>query len=197
MSDVRLQIKIKSSRIMRAMEVAGIYSVAELCRIMGMPNSQGPVGKLVNMKCSPLSKTGTWRTIALALATALHKEPDDLWPEYLRRVELKSNEVRVDMTMDEFQKLASNPNHLLRDMTVQEALAQLPARERQVLELRFGLNGNGEHTMAEVAKLLTRQNGRKEPLVPGRIGQIEAKALRRLRSLNYRGFIDLSREDIT
>jgi DNA-directed RNA polymerase sigma subunit (sigma70/sigma32) len=197
MSDVRLQIKIKSSRIMRAMEAVGIYSVAELCRVMGMPGSDTQVGKLINMKCSPVNKGGKWRPVALALATALHKEPDFLWPEYLRRVELKSNEVRVDMTMDEFQKLASNPNHLLRDMTVQEALAQLPARERQVLELRFGLNGNGEHTVAEVAKLLTRQDGRKEPLVSGRIIQIEARALRRLRSLNYRDYIGLSQEDIT
>ena len=197
MSDVRLQIKIKSSRIMRAMEVAGIYSVAELCRIMGMPNSQGPVGELVNMKCSPLSKTGTWRTIALALATALHKEPDDLWPEYLRRVELKSNEVRVDMTMREFQKLASDPDDLMRSMTVQEALAQLPAREREVLELRFGLNGNGEHTLAEVSKLLPRQNGGKEPIARERIRQIEAKAFRRLRGLAHRGLIALSDDDIT
>ena len=56
MSDVRLQIKIKSSRIMRAMEAIGIYSIAELCRVSGMPKADSQVGNLINMKCSPLNK---------------------------------------------------------------------------------------------------------------------------------------------
>ena len=196
MSDVRLQIKIKSSRIMRAMEAIGIYSVSELCRVMDMPNGQTSVGELVNMKCSPLRRDGTWRPIALALATALHKEPDDLWPEYLRRVELKSNEVRVDMTMPEFQKLASNPEHLLRSMEMQKALALLPPREREVIELRYGLNGNGEHTFAEIGKLIARLDGGKEPLTQAVIINIEAKALRRLRTMVSRRVSGLTYEDI-
>lgn len=196
MSDIRLQIKIKSSRIMRAMEKAGIYSVAELCRIMGMPRHQSDVGEMVNMKRSPVQRDGSWRPIALELATAVHCEPEDLWPEYLRYVELKKNEVNVDMDVEQFQELASNPDHLLRDMGVKIALSALPARERHVLELRFGLNGNGEHTLEEAGAAIERHDGKKTPVNRERVRQLEQKALRRLKSWHDRQALGLTPEDI-
>lgn len=63
-----------------------------------------------------------------------------------------------------------------RDMLrtqVQNALAALSERERQVLELRFGLIDGKDHTLEEVSRYfnVTRE----------RIRQIEAKALRKLR----------------
>ncbi|MBI9042994.1 MAG: sigma-70 family RNA polymerase sigma factor [Anaerolineaceae bacterium] len=56
---------------------------------------------------------------------------------------------------------------------VQTALAVLSERERQVLELRFGLIDGKDHTLEEVSRYfnVTRE----------RIRQIEAKALRKLR----------------
>jgi len=56
---------------------------------------------------------------------------------------------------------------------VQHALALLSEREREVLELRFGLRDGREHTLEEVSRYfdVTRE----------RIRQIEAKALRKLR----------------
>lgn len=59
---------------------------------------------------------------------------------------------------------------------VKEALDNLPERERQIIELRFGLDENGggqQRTLEEVGRLLhvTRE----------RIRQIEAKVLRKLR----------------
>jgi len=61
---------------------------------------------------------------------------------------------------------------MLREQ-VQSALEVLSDRERQVLVLRFGLNGGKEHTLEEVSHKfnVTRE----------RIRQIEAKALRKLR----------------
>ena len=61
---------------------------------------------------------------------------------------------------------------MLREQ-VQNALAALSERERQVIELRFGLNDQKEHTLEEVSRYfsVTRE----------RIRQIEAKALRKLR----------------
>ena len=54
-----------------------------------------------------------------------------------------------------------------------DALADLPARERGVLILRFGLFGDHERTLSEVATIIgvTRE----------RVRQIEQRALRRLR----------------
>ena len=61
---------------------------------------------------------------------------------------------------------------MLREQ-VQHALASLTERERQVLELRFGLIDGKDHTLEEVSRYfnVTRE----------RIRQIEAKALRKLR----------------
>jgi RNA polymerase primary sigma factor len=61
---------------------------------------------------------------------------------------------------------------MLREQ-VQHALASLSDREREVLELRFGLHDGKEHTLEEVSHYfnVTRE----------RVRQIEAKALRKMR----------------
>jgi len=61
---------------------------------------------------------------------------------------------------------------MLREQ-IQRALASLSEREREVLELRFGLKDGREHTLEEVSRYfdVTRE----------RVRQIEAKALRKLR----------------
>ena len=61
---------------------------------------------------------------------------------------------------------------MLRE-SVKNALAVLSERERQVLELRYGLVDGKEHTLEEVGHYfnLTRE----------RIRQVESKALRKLR----------------
>ncbi|HEX2115920.1 MAG TPA: sigma-70 family RNA polymerase sigma factor, partial [Alphaproteobacteria bacterium] len=63
----------------------------------------------------------------------------------------------------------------MRD-SVNEALADLPAREQRILRMRFGIGGSSEHTLEEIGKVfgVTRE----------RIRQIEAKALEKLRHPN-------------
>lgn len=68
--------------------------------------------------------------------------------------------------------------------TIREVLGTLPDREREILELRFGLNDGRMRTLEEVGTMfgITRE----------RVRQIEAKALRKLRhpscSRKLRGF---------
>jgi RNA polymerase primary sigma factor len=66
----------------------------------------------------------------------------------------------------------SAARQMLREQ-VQSALTTLSDREREVLELRFGLKDGKDHTLEEVSNFfdVTRE----------RIRQIEAKALRKLR----------------
>jgi RNA polymerase primary sigma factor len=61
---------------------------------------------------------------------------------------------------------------MLREQ-IQNALTSLGDREREVLELRFGLVDGRDHTLEEVSRFfdITRE----------RVRQIEAKALRKLR----------------
>ena len=71
--------------------------------------------------------------------------------------------------------------------SMKNALAVLSERERQVLELRFGLVDGKDHTLEEVGQYfnVTRE----------RIRQIESKALRKLRhptrSRHLRDFLQL------
>jgi RNA polymerase primary sigma factor len=73
---------------------------------------------------------------------------------------------------DALEPLDAASREMLREQ-VQHALAALTERERQVLELRFGLVDGKDHTLEEVSRYfgVTRE----------RIRQIEAKALRKLR----------------
>ena len=73
---------------------------------------------------------------------------------------------------DALQPMDAAAREILREQ-VKNALAVLSDRERQVLELRFGLLDGKDHTLEEVGQYfeVTRE----------RIRQIEAKALRKLR----------------
>jgi RNA polymerase primary sigma factor len=64
-------------------------------------------------------------------------------------------------------------HNLLREH-LKEALDQLPPREARILQLRYGLQDGQIHTLNEV--------GRKMGVTRERVRQIEAQALRRLRS---------------
>jgi RNA polymerase primary sigma factor len=74
--------------------------------------------------------------------------------------------------VDALEPLDAASREMLREQ-VQHALTALSERERQVLELRFGLVDGKDHTLEEVSRYfnVTRE----------RIRQIEAKALRKLR----------------
>ena len=56
---------------------------------------------------------------------------------------------------------------------IKKVLAGLNPREQKILIMRFGLEDAIPHTLAEIAKEFN--------LIPERIRQIEAKALRKLR----------------
>ncbi len=75
--------------------------------------------------------------------------------------------------------------HLRRE-NLCRALAALPEREREVIQMRFGLTGERPYTLEEV--------GRAFNVTRERIRQIEAKALRKLkhpsRSRKLRSFLD-------
>ena len=75
---------------------------------------------------------------------------------------------------------------IIRADELHQVLSALGRRERQVIELRFGLQGQPPRTIEEV--------GQNFGLSPERIRQIEAKALVALRSSRnpqrFRDFLD-------
>jgi RNA polymerase primary sigma factor len=65
---------------------------------------------------------------------------------------------------------------------VQGVLQTLTERERLVIQLRFGLQGNDVHTLDEIANHLR--------LTRERVRQIEARALAKLRTSDLRTEVD-------
>jgi RNA polymerase sigma factor (sigma-70 family) len=87
------------------------------------------------------------------------------------RKQIDAIDLRLVELMYERAKLAVEIGRLKREAGQNAAYA--PEREREVLELRFGLVDGKDHTLEEVGQYfnVTRE----------RIRQIEAKALRKLR----------------
>ncbi len=92
-----------------------------------------------------------------------------------------------DSTLEEFiedEEATEAIDHASREMLreqIQRALDVLTERERQVLELRYGLLDGVEHTLDEISRYfnITRE----------RVRQIEARALRKLRHPLYSRYL--------
>ncbi|MCG8570518.1 MAG: sigma-70 family RNA polymerase sigma factor [Spirochaetes bacterium] len=77
--------------------------------------------------------------------------------------------IEDDVTKTPFESLFS----IALEDTIEAVLANLSEREKQIIELRYGLHGIGPHTLEETGKILgiTRE----------RVRQIQKKALRKLK----------------
>ena len=95
----------------------------------------------------------------ISLETPIGEEEDSQLGNFVEDKSIESPvDTAIDMTLKE---------------QIEEAMKLLTPRERTVIEMRFGIGMNAEHTLEEVGKVfhVTRE----------RIRQIEAKALKKLR----------------
>jgi len=119
---------------------------------------------------SELQRRWTWATMKVQRILQSAEEPISLE----RPVGDEESSQLGDFIEDDeaLEPMDAAAREMLREQ-VQNALAALSERERQVLELRFGLIDGKDHTLEEVSRYfnVTRE----------RIRQIEAKALRKLR----------------
>ncbi|HEY4508946.1 MAG TPA: sigma factor-like helix-turn-helix DNA-binding protein [Candidatus Paceibacterota bacterium] len=187
--EIRLEIKPRNNLVLTKMEEAGIKTVAELCRKFHL--GQSPVGDLINMKASPLLKGSTpdtpiWRRAVTTLARRFKCLPEDLFPESI--VELQATpRFHLEVSIGDLKMMGgrvptalevnASPEFALVKKRVEDSvyrmLETLTPREEKVIKLRFGFDGEDEHTLEEVAGLLAVKRER--------VRMIEAKALRRLR----------------
>jgi RNA polymerase primary sigma factor len=102
-------------------------------------------------------------------------EVDLLLPEDVRKIQdAWASEKRLDQVLDKSipRPVDAASKQLLKEQ-IHNILGALSEREREVLEMRFGLLDGEDHTLEEV--------GRHFGVTRERIRQIEAKALRKLR----------------
>lgn len=137
--------------------------------------------RLLSMKWWPQRLDGEWSPIAKKIARTLRVPEDYLFDGELYG-RIPAARVELEMGPSELEAfgmlaLPAGPDEILEarelEAAVTDGVKSLGPRPAEVLRLRFGLDGGGEHSLAEVGDIFG---------VGGeRIRQIEKKALRRLR----------------
>ena len=210
---VRVEVKFKNARLYSAICDAayqdknyhtslGQGRVSAFCRFYEV--SYDLVSQLLLLRLSPILKRTrhTYRPICVTLSNILDIDCATLFPQALYAQSWPtrfSTEVplatfvglgaakRLTLPPSSFEAVA---NRELRELMT-AAVATLTPRETLVITQRFGLDGQGEQTLEEVAQdhAVSRE----------RIRQIEAKAMRKLRhpsrSRTLRPFASVVRDD--
>ena len=173
MKDYYATLRIQQGRLKAAMVELGIETAAALSKRSGV--SQETVGRLLNFRESPRTKTGKWKSVTLAICKTLGSEPDDLFPEHLDH-EIPTNRIAAFVEHAQLTggaTLQLGPADELQreemEQTLDEVLGTLTERERAVLKARFWEGKTQSAT------------GREFGVGGERVHKIEAKALRKLR----------------
>jgi transcriptional regulator with XRE-family HTH domain len=170
MDELEIELRIRNNLLKRRRLSAGM-SQAQLAKAIGVTVTA--YGELESMHRPPLLKrSGRWRPCALKIAAYWKCEPEELWPEAIKRV----NKTVARITWDAQQyfeayqpKALPAPDEPDLRPVLNEAVSVLQPREQRIIA---GLYRDGKQ-LEEVAQDMGVSRER--------IRQIEAKALRRLR----------------
>ena len=166
MSDFSVTVTVRNGRLLRAIR-AKYGSAAEMARQTGLRATE--ISALLTMRRSPLAH-GDWSDLAFDVSSALHCEPEDLWPAHIAKIKLAKNQQEMDMSLAQIEGLLSAPGEaemaraMLRKWI---AKADLTDRHKDVLSRRLA-----GATLKECAK----DHG----LNPERIRQIECRAIEKI-----------------
>jgi RNA polymerase sigma factor (sigma-70 family) len=166
--DFNIKVTVRNGRLLKAIR-EDYESVAAFSRALGR-NAQ-TVNKLVTMTEKPF-KTKGWTDLALDVAAFLRKEPEDLWPEYMKEVQLPRSTAELSADLNEVQALQSStsPEKQIAQLDTVKLLAQtLTPRELKVIQHRF------------VEGLSLEEAGKEMGVSGARLRQIEIKALRKMK----------------
>lgn len=179
MSDYAVTIKVRNGPMVRAMRAAGMETAAALAEASNVGPTR--VGEYLSLTLTPYRQDGTVRACAARISFALGVPIELLFPEQHLHAPLRKNRAEMFMSIEDVDALCGaerNDAELLdadldRKTAISMALQSLSDRQRMVIVRRYGLNGEGEETLEEIAKDMgvTRE----------RIRQIELKAHRVMR----------------
>lgn len=182
MTDFNVKITVRNNRILRAIKDLGFASVRKFAAAHSLDYQR--TIDAIGFRLRPISH-GEWSEFAFDLSSALHCEPEDLWPDHMRN--LKTNKRATEFSTDEagVRALAAPTEKVTDGRLLQQLVAQLPERTGYVLASRFGLVDGRERSFEEVASSigLTRE----------RVRQIEAKGMRHIKDSLYKKGIKSAR----
>jgi RNA polymerase sigma factor (sigma-70 family) len=179
--DYNITVKIKNNYMLNAMKSVGIYTAAELSRVSGVTQTQ--IGSFLNLKNIPYNKNGTIKKAVLMISKTLKVLTEDLFPPQHLLNPLETNTASVEADFIEIQQIISpqispydqlvliEESHLISD-----AISILTNREQDIIKRQFGLCGENECTLDEIAL--------DHEISSERVRQIKSAALRKLRKIN-------------
>jgi hypothetical protein len=174
--DFNIKVSVRNGRLLRAIREK-YDSVSDLSRQLVRGNSQ--LGALVRMKLKPFNHNG-WTDLALDVAAMVGKEPEELWPEHLRELQLLKSSSEMEVSLDSVKKIVqdgSTEKTLSQFSVISDLSKGLTPRQIRCISLRFVLHQNLEQT------------GKALGVSKERARHIEAKALRKMRgNATQRGY---------
>ena len=178
MKDYNIQLKVRNNLLLEKMRSLGHETAASLSRASGV--SQTDIGAYLNLKKAPISIVGVSPT-ALKLCDTLFCELEDIFPDQHLYIGLDNNKAEVTVSENEVCGIlgGAEPDGLIESSEEKQALfaaiESLTGREKYVVEKRHGINDSGVGaTLVDIAKDMD--------ISIGRVRQIEAKAIRKMRS---------------
>jgi RNA polymerase sigma factor (sigma-70 family) len=177
--DYHLTITVKNNLLLSMMKARGIETVAELSRQTGITQKVlRDYLRLLRSAYNP--RTKSIHPSVEQLCGFFNCLPDHIFPEEHLHTPLTTNTSSVEVSMEELKSIPGligpSPEDVLIGAEVNNALDAaldtLTTRQKDVVRMRFGLDGR-EHTLEEVAE--------KYGVGRERVRQIEKNALRLLR----------------
>lgn len=166
--DYVVQVRIKNARLRRALVVAGFSSATELARTAGVHPSS--VSAYMTLTKAPMTQAGDFRDDIVAIAHALGRVPEDLFPPRHLSEALKCSGAEREVSFDEVQAIANpcppGPQVEYDDLqrVVHEALKTLKEVDAYAVREYYGVDGGaGNVTLDELGLALggvTRERAR-------------------------------------
>lgn len=183
--EYRVKVSVRNNLILKAIEDQGHESIKHFCEVYDLKAVD--VRNIINFTKRPMQPNGEFCTTANKLMEALGAAPTDLWTVEQLELGLTKNSVERVVGQKALDSLLGMDNGELiaiespeksvyqkeKKLALADVVGSLTPREQKVLQLRFGLYGEEEHTLEGTGDAVgvTRE----------RVRQIEAKALRKLR----------------
>jgi DNA-directed RNA polymerase specialized sigma subunit len=166
MNEYVIHAKLKNNLILSRI-LERYPNVGQFCKDNNLSPSE--VGYLINLKERALLKTGQWSHTAKKLAEALQCAPEDLFTDELKDIELKTNQVFIEINRQQLLTHV-NPLHVLEQKEVAHKLLEvLTDRERKIINARYL---EDEKTYEQI--------GKEFDVSTERIRQIERRAFKKM-----------------
>ena len=189
MKDIRLEMRLRNNMLWTAIH-SRYKNIRQFCKAPENASykfRESDVGDLLNLKRSPIGKTGVLRKVAASLSEVTGLLCEDLFPDRIYHLGVPTQKV-VEVDTDTAFRLMPERQMALLEAPAEDApeaiankheqreaiervLSTLTFRESMIIKLRYGLDGY-TYTLEEVGRIfkITRE----------RVRAIEARAIRKL-----------------